>query len=247
MANDYRGWNTIVNRLLALSLAWDERLRFRCFVPKHIGGRLELALALELIEDENMPGYSPIELLDFPPDSLNMDFLIMHSFTPELENQAETICRAKKCKWLHVVHAVRGELVKFFEEAGSRDHEAEHEKQVELCKKADLVVAIGPKVAEAYRSALRPSGKDTDVVSLTPAIFPLNGVHRIHEHQDKFYVLIDASYPSAYFNIKGCDIAIKAISSLQDMTYHLLFVVRPTIATTEELIHATLREVIHQN
>ena len=246
MANDYRGWNTTTNRLLALSLAKDARLRFRGFVPKNTGGRIELASHIELIEDQNMPGYSPMELLDFPADSLNMDFLIMHSFTPELEVQAQTICGAKKCKWLRVVHTVRGELMKFFEEAGSRAHEAVHEKQVELCKKADLVVTIGPKVAEAYRSALRPCGKDTNVVCLTPTIFELNDIHPIHEHRDKFYVLIDALYPSGYFKVKGCDIAIKAISSLQDMSYHLLFSLRPD-SLTEELVQTTLREGLLRN
>ncbi len=251
MATDFRGWNTTMNRLLALALARDERLRFRGFVPKNTMGRKELASQIELLEDENIPGYSPIELLDFPPDSLDMDYFIMHSFTPELENQAELICQAKKCKWVHVVHTVRGDLVKFLEEAGirtSRNHEAEHQRQVELCKKADLVVTIGPKVAEAYRDALRSCGKEVNVISLTPAIFPeFNGVHQIREHQDNvFVILIYTSHPSTYFNAKGCDIAIKAISSLQDMSYHLIFAVRDD-SDTSYLTYTALSEGMHLN
>ena len=252
MANDNRGWNTTINRLLALTLARDARLRFRGFVPKNTWGRTELASHIKFLEDENIQGYSPIELLDFPPDSLDMDFLIMHSFTPQLENQAEIIFKAKKCRWVHVVHTVDGELVKFLEEEGifisQRSHEAEHQKQVELCQKADLVVTIGPKVALAYRYALHSCGKDTNVISLTPAIFPeLNGVHQIHERQNNlFVVLIDALYPSTYFKVKGCDIAIKAISSLQDVSYHILFAVRYG-SDTSELKQITLREGLHRN
>lgn len=242
MAGDARGWNTTTNRLLALALARDARLRFRGFVPKNTARRTELASNIELLEDENIHGYFPSELLNFPPDSVHMDYLIMHSFTPELEKQAEMICKAKKCKWVHVVHTIRGELVKLFDEVGipiSRNAESEHQRQIELCEKADIVVTIGPKVAEAYTFALHSSGKDTNVISLTPPIFPEliqqneNGVHKIHENRDKFCVLIDAAYSARYFNVKGCDIAIEAMSSLQDMSYHLLFVPRPGRDSTD--------------
>lgn len=53
------------------------------------------------------------------------------------------------------------------------------------------MVTIGPMVAEAYRLALHYSGKDTNVICLTPAIFPElhqngNSAHKIHENRDKF-------------------------------------------------------------
>lgn len=60
----------------------------------------------------------PSDLLKFPADSANMDYLIMHSFTPELGEQAEKICKAKNCKWIHVVHTIWAEVVKFFIAAG---------------------------------------------------------------------------------------------------------------------------------
>ena len=235
MAGDDRVWNTTTNRLLALILARDARLRFRGFVPKDTYRRTELESNIELLEDENIQGNLPSELLNFPPDSVNMDYLIMHSFTPELQEQAEKICKAKKCKWIHVVHTIWAEVVKFFDAMGipiARKAEEEHQKQIELCEKADIVVTIGPKVAEAYRLALRSSGKDTNVISLTPGIFPElqqngNRVQNIHENHDTFCVLIDAAYSAGYFNAKGCDIAIEAISSLQDLSFRLLFVPRP--------------------
>ncbi|XP_078348956.1 D-inositol 3-phosphate glycosyltransferase-like [Oculina patagonica] len=248
MATDALGWNTTTNRLLALALAKDKRLRFRGFVPKDTAGRqTELASQIELLEYENIDGDSPIdhELLDFPPDSLHMDYFIMHSFTPELEKQAERICQARKCKWIHVAHTVSGlDREKIFKDAGIVIRNIH--KPVE--QKADLVVTIGPKVAEAYRDALRPCGKEANVIGLTPPIFPeFNGVHQIHEHQDKVFVIfMDSSYPGAYFNSKGCDIAIKAFLSLPDMSYHLLFAVRDG-GDTSELTKTALDEGIPKN
>lgn len=241
MAGDDRAWNTTINRLLALTLARDARLRFRGFVPKDTYRRSELESSIELLEDENTKGNLPSELLNFPPDNAEMDYLIMHSFTPELREQAEKICKAKNCKWIHVAHTIWAEVVKFFDAMGisiARTAEEEHQRQIELCEKADIVVTIGPKVAEAYRFALHYSGKDTSVICLTPAIFPelhQNGksVHKIHENRDKFCVLIDAANSAGYFNAKGCDIAVEAILSLQDKSYHLLFVSRPGSDSTD--------------
>ena len=42
-----------------------------------------------------------------------------------------------------------------------------HQAVVKLCEKADQVVAVGPKLAEAY---LRACGKDQDVLNLNPGI-----------------------------------------------------------------------------
>lgn len=241
MAGDDRAWNTTTNRLLAFTLVRDARLRFRGFVPKDTYRRSELESSIELVEDEKMQGNLPSDLLNFPADSVNMDYLIMHSFTPELGEQAEKICKAKNCKWIHVVHTIWAEAVKFFIAAGipiARTAEEEHQKQTELCEKADIVVTIGPMVAEAYRLALHYSGKDTNVICLTPAIFPElhqngNSAHKIHENRDKFCILIDAANSAGFFNAKGCDIAIEAIASLQDTSYHLLFVPRPGRDSTD--------------
>lgn len=235
MAGDARAWNTTINRLLARALAKDERLRFRGFGPKYIYRRSELESSIEFLGDDNFQGHFPSELLNFPRASANMDYLIMHSFTPELGEQAEKICKTKNCKWIHVVHTIWAEVEKLFDATGitnARRVEEQHQWQIELCEKADIVVTIGPKIAEAHRSLLHSSGKDTNVICLTPAIFPelhQNGksVHNIHENRDKFCVLIDAADSAGFFNAKGLDIAMEAISSLQDMSYHLVFVPRP--------------------
>ena len=43
--------------------------------------------------------------------------------------------------------------------------EKKHQAEVKLCEKADQVVAVGPKLAEAY---LRACGKDQDVLNPNP-------------------------------------------------------------------------------
>jgi len=43
-----------------------------------------------------------------------------------------------------------------------------HVLQLGLCEEADIVIAIGPKVADAYKVALRHCRKPKDVITMTP-------------------------------------------------------------------------------
>ena len=49
--------------------------------------------------------------------------------------------------------------------------EKKHLAEVKLCKLADQVVAVGPKLTEAFACYLRSCGKDQGVINLTPGIF----------------------------------------------------------------------------
>ena len=237
VATEAPGWNTTVNRVLATHLARDRRLRLRAFVPEYTWKSNELiqTLNVELLEDENFRGISPVELLDYPSESLeNVDFLVMHSYNNDLAKQAEKICSHKKCKWVHVIHTNWPEFVKFCKEVEGAvvsfvgheiEHQDEYQKQEEVLTKVDLVVTVGPRVANYCRTTLKSCGKDTNVISIIPGIFPeLIGVHQIHEDQKRFNVLINADR-NEFFNHKGCDITARAISSLRDMSYHLTAVV----------------------
>lgn len=184
-----------------------------------------------------------------------IDFLIMHCYGRDLEKQAEEICRTKKCKWISVVHRDWVELTRFFEVAGvslagrANNHHEERQRQKELCKNADFVVTIGPKVAEPLLNALQPYGKDLNVVSITPGIFSeLNPDNRVSENQDTFNVLIVTEYPylSSYFRVKGCDIAVKALLLLQDISYHLMVIMKSFYGVSE-LTQTLLSEGIQQN
>ena len=246
VATEAPGWNTPVNRVLATHLARDPRLRLKAFMPEYTWKRKELiqTLNVELLEDENFRGISPVELLDYPSESLqNVDFLVMHSYNNVLAKQAEKICNHKKCKWVHVTHINWPEFLKFCKEVEGAvvsfvGHEIEHQdeylKQKEVLTKADLVVTVGTRVANYCRTTLKSCSKDTNVISIIPGIFPeLTGVHRIHEDQKRFNILINADR-NELFKHKGCDITARAISSLQDVSYHLTAVV-DSIGSESEL------------
>ena len=70
--------------------------------------------------------------------------------------QAQLIRRNRQCKWIQFVHTDPEELGTFkdYSEAISKA-EKKHRDEVDLCVMADCVVAVGPKLAEVYRSYLR--------------------------------------------------------------------------------------------
>ena len=233
LATDAEGWDKSVNEQFLLELAQNPQVRVTGFVPKHTPKQKDHArkLNIELVDAKDITGYSAVELLAYPPDSLDIDILIIHSYGRDLGRQAQIIKDTKKCQWVNVVHTVSEDLEKFLDEKSAdpaaNDQITEHELQTILCEKSDLVIAIGPKVTEAYRSALLFSGKDESVITLNPGIFEEFLVERrkIKGSGKIFRVLLSAS--SKYFLVKGCDIATKAINLLQDSSYRLIFVRQP--------------------
>ena len=225
LASDIDGWNKIVNEQLVIELAKDPRLKVSGFVPCHTLQQREHArsLNIELVDAENFSGFTQTELLAHPPDSLQIDILLIHSYGPGMGKQAQVIKKHKKCKWAQVVHTISEELHNFLD---NPDH-CEHKLQIELCEKADVIIVIGPKVAEAYKCALRCSGQHKNVFELTPGIMEqLIDVRQVYDDSvDKFQVLFSGS--SKYFKVKGVDIAAQAIKLLNTPSYHLVVVLRP--------------------
>lgn len=232
LATNAVGWNTTVNGQLVIELAKNPRVKVSGLVPNSTQEQKELAkkLNIELVDAKKLIGFSAKELLSFPPDSLDIDILIIHSYGRDLGQQAQVVKESKKCKWLHVLHTVSEELEKYMdkETAGlsSSLPDSEHQVQLALCQEADIVIAVGPKVADVFISALRYCGKHRDVIDLTPGIIhELIDVRPFHEAGEVFRILISGTYPAKYFKVKGCDIAAKAISLLQEMSYYLIFIV----------------------
>ena len=179
---------------------------------------------VDLIEAQKMPGYDPVDWLSFLPKNHAVDCVIGHGAI--LGRQVQGIKRHHHCKWIHVVHTAPEELgmYKDYEEHISRG-EDKHQVEVELCKLADQVVAVGPKLAEAFSGYLRPCGKDKDVLNLTPGIFSeFAAVNQSNEERNSFNVLVFGRGDSEDFQLKGYDIAAQAIAELKDKTYKLVFV-----------------------
>ena len=234
LATDVEGWDKSVNDQFLLELARNSQVRVTGFVPRHTPKQKEHArdLNIELFDvNDDLAGFKDFELLARPPDCLDIDVLIIHSYGHDLGKQAQIIKKNKKCLWFNVVHTVSEDLEKFLDkksaDQAAKDQITEHDLQTILCEKSDLVIAIGPKVTEAYRSSLRYSGKDQSVIDLTPCIIGefLGLRPEIKGSGEVFRVLLSAS--SKYFLVKGCDIATKAINLLQDSSYRLIFVRQP--------------------
>jgi len=82
---------------------------------------------------------------------------------------------------------------------------------------ADFVVAVGPKLAEAYRSYLRSHGKDQRVFDLTPGIFDeFSGVKQATQDGEQCRVLAFGRGDAEDFKLKGFDIAAKAVGKLEN-------------------------------
>ena len=176
-----------------------------------------------------MQGYDPVDWLSFLPENHSVDCVIGHGAI--LGRQVQGIKRQCKCKWIQVVHTAPEELgmYKSYADAISKG-EKKHQAEVKLCEKADQVVTVGPKLAEAFSGYLRACGKDQDVLNLTPGIFSeFSDVTQATEERKTFNVLVFGRGDNEDFQLKGYDIAARAIAELKDepQSYKLLFVGAP--------------------
>ena len=98
--------------------------------------------------------------------------------------------------------------------------------EIQLCKMADQVITIGPKLAEVYKRHLCGAKQEKKVFDLTPGIFSeFLEVEQATEERRTFCILVIGSGDSCEdFNVKGYDIAAKAIAELKDESYKLKFV-----------------------
>ena len=81
---------------------------------------------------------------------------------------------------------------------------------------------------EVCSSFLRSYGKHQDIIDLTPGTLgEFSDVTQATMDGEKFNVLIFGFVDHEDFNLKGYDIAVKAIAALKDASYHLMFVGAP--------------------
>ena len=151
-----------------------------------------------------------------------IDIIVGHGV--KLGKQAQVIKDRKTCKWVQVVHTDLEELGVF--ESSISKFEEKHNTEVELCKMADCVVGVGPKLSEAFRGYLRSCHKDDNVFDFTPGVFEeFETVQQARSERQQRSVLVFGHGDVEDFELKGFDIARKAIAALQDT--HLMFVGAP--------------------
>ena len=237
-----------INRELAIQLAKHSNVEVSVFLPEcSEEDRNDAARHhVQLVEAEKVIGWNPVDWLINVPDGHVMDCVVGHGVS--LGKQVQFIRKHHHCKWgkwVQVVHSAPEELGMYKSiPQGGQQQEAE----VELCNMADQIIAIGPKLADAYKHYLRCSKKDQNVFDLTPSIFSefLN-VEQATEEGSTFSVLVVGSGDTCEdFILKGFDLAAQAVAELKDKSYKLKFVGAPR-GKEDEIADKLLQHGIDRN
>ena len=215
-----------INRELAIQLAKHSNVEVSVFLLQCDEEDINNAAShhVQLVRAKKVIGCNPVDWLRNAPDGHVMDCVVGHGVS--LGKQVQFIRKHHHCKWIQVVHSAPEELgmYKSIPQGGQLQ-----KAELELCKMADQIIAIGPKLADAYKHYLRGSKKDQNVFDLTPSIFSefLN-VEQATKEGSTFSVLVIGSGDSCEdFILKGFDVAAQAVAELKDKSYKLKFVGAP--------------------
>ena len=224
-----KGGLSTFNTELAIQLAKHPNMDITVYLPQfsEMDKRDASDHNVQLIGAEEIPGYDPIDWLCVLPENHATDIIIGHGV--HLGRQIPIIKKQHVCGWIQMVHTAPEELGKYktYADAISKG-EKKHQAELKLCERADQVLAVGPKLAEAYRHYLRSSQKDQAVLDLTPSIFSqFSQVKETSKDGNTFGVLVFGRGDSEDFFLKGYDIAVQAVTRLEELSYHLTFVGAP--------------------
>ena len=216
-----------INRELAIQLAKCPEVEITVFLPQcsQKDKKEALKYKVKIVEATPRSGFKQLDWLCVPPEDLQIDIVVGHGV--KLGKQAQFIKDTKKCRWIQVVHTDREEcgMFKSYNYPISKGKD-KHKTEVELCEMADHVVGIGPKLSEAFRSYLRRCQKDDYVLDFTPGILKeFDTVKQVPSERQQRSVLVFGRGGVEDFELKGFDIAGRAIAELQDT--RLVFVGAP--------------------
>ena len=226
------GGLSTINRQLAIQLAKHSEVEVTLLVPQSACSEEEKRMAsrhnVSIREAKTLVGFiDPLDWLSFPPRDLVIDFVLGHG--AKLGKQAQVIRKSHNCKWIQVVHTAPEELAmhKNYPKAISKGQE-KNLTEVALCKLADAVLAVGPKLTDAFSAQLCSCKSEDEILQLTPGTFcEFSDVKQTLKERNKFKVLTFGRGDPEDFSLKGYDISAKAIVELKDRSYHLIFVGAP--------------------
>ncbi|XP_044174645.1 uncharacterized protein LOC114951472 [Acropora millepora] len=225
-----KGGLSTINRELAIQLAKYDNVEVCMYLPEFSDKDQKEAsdCRVSLLKAEKKPGYDdPIDWLASVPRDHQMDIVIGHGI--HLGRQVPHIKESHpECKWVQVVHTDPEELAMFKTyPCPTAKGEKKHDAELELCNRADQVVAIGPKLADTYS---RFCGNEKILV-ITPGIFSaFSHITQDTEERRVFHVLVFGRGDIEDFQLKGYDIAAQAVAELKDEEHpvKLVFVGAPS-------------------
>ena len=230
------GGLSTINRELAVHLSQQPRVNVSLLCPEKACSPEEIREAdgygVTIVEAKERAGYDRLDWLTILPQDHFLDIVVGHGV--KLGRQVQFIkdsVQFPNCKWVQVVHTAPEDLSKFktYTEPISKG-ETKHETEVELCKLADLVVPVGPRLKEAYTSYLLRCKADKDILSITPGLFQREFGDLVAKQDPKedgeFKVLLFGRGDDEDFELKGYNIAAQAFTDqrLKNKPYHLIFV-----------------------
>lgn len=221
------GGLSTINRVLAAHAAKHSKVDVSFLVPR-CSDRDKLAANahnIDLREAQRIPGMKELLWLTSPPPDLHFDIVVGHGRM--LGPQAQVITTNSGCKWVQFVHTAPEELGMHKEYPNPiLRGERKHKTEVELCENANLVVTIGSKLNNLFRSYLSSCKTDEDVFCFTPGIFrEFSEIPQVPDRFGKFQVLLTGRGDAEDFKLKGLDTAAEAIALSPNA--HLVFVGAP--------------------
>lgn len=234
--NSSAGGLSTFNRELAIHLSEHPEVDVTLLVPEGACKDEEKNEArrygVNVVDAKCQAGLDPLYWLSCPPKDLHIDIVIGHGMKLGPQVQLIRNCvQFSTCKWVQVVHTAPEDLSKFktYSDATSKG-ETKYQVEVDLCKRADLVVPVGPRLTKSYSAYLTRWKKD--IFSFTPGLFErefgdLEQVANVNN--EVFKVLIVGRGDTEDFELKGLDIAAKAFADkrLEHKGYDLIFVGAP--------------------
>ena len=228
-----KGGLSTFNRELAINLAETTTgsLNIHCYVSRSDDQDREEAEkhGVNLITAQTIPGSrDPLDWLKIlPPELPNPHIVIGHG--RKLGTPACHIARGTGCKWIQFVHVFCEDLGKFKESTATavtdtiEENEERHKMEIELCKAADAVVAVGSRLQQKYSRRLL----NVEVKVITPGIFEeFSNESKLAVDRSvvkKFNVSVFGRAAFEDFSLKGYDIIANAIGSL-GKNFELTFV-----------------------
>ena len=202
-------------RQMAIELSRLENVEIGILIPSASPEDKEDAQKynIKVFEPEKLTGYEPVNCLQFPPQGFSTDFIIGQGIKPGCYGQV--LKNNLGCKWVHVVlrNAEETAIFQKTPDALSKGQK-QYETEVELCKKADMVITVGSKLNDTFRIALHECKKD-HIFNLIPGIFDeFFGEQKQYRKSRTFEILVFGRGNTEDFELKGFHVAAKAVAHL---------------------------------